>query len=127
MITRVVLPLFFLLATSQALADDISGFWKHPEAPAWIEINLDEGKGTVARNDKFPERVGREFVKNLKPDESEENLWRGQVYAEKLGEYKEAEISLPQPGRMEFKIKVGFISRTIEWDRVDKVPAAAAE
>ena len=127
MITRVLLVFAVFSATPVVFADNINGFWKHPEAPAWIEISLDESKGTVVRNDKFPERVGREFVKDLKPDESEENLWRGQVYAEKLGEYKEAEISLPEPGRMEFMIKVGFMSRTIEWDRVDKVPGAAAE
>ena len=125
--TQLLLSLALSLATPLAFAEDISGFWKHPEAPGWIEINLDEGKGTVVRNDKFPERVGREFIKDLRADDSEENLWRGQVYAEKLGEYKKAEISLPEPGRMEFKVKVGFISRTIEWVRVDKVPAASEE
>ena len=78
------------------------------------------------RNDKFPERVGREIVKGLEADESEKNLWRGQVYAEKLGDYKDAEISLTAPDRMQFKVKVGFISRTLEWLRVDEVPKAAA-
>ena len=127
MITRVILAFAVFSATPLAFAGDINGFWKHPDAPAWIEISLEEGKGTVVRNDKFPERVGREFIKDLRADDSEENLWRGQVYAEKLGEYKKAEISLPEPGRMEFKVKVGFISRTIEWVRVDKVPAASEE
>ena len=109
------------------LAQDISGLWKHADEPGWIEINLEEGSGTVVRNDKYPERVGREIVKNLKAEGSENKLWLGEVYAEKLGEYKNAEISLPQPDRMEFKVKVGFISRTIEWVRVDKVPAAAVQ
>ena len=122
MIARILLICTFLLATPLAIAYDISGFWKHPEAPAWIEISLEEGKGTVMRNDKFPERVGREIVKELQADESKENLWRGQVYAEKLGEYKDAEISLSEPDIMQFKVKVGFMSRTIEWVRVDAVP-----
>jgi hypothetical protein len=112
------------LAAPWSFAGDISGFWKHADEPGWIEINLEEARGMVVRNDKFPERVGREIVKDLKADDSERNLWRGQVYAEKLGEYKKAEISLPQPDRMAFKVKVGFMSRTIEWVRVDKVPAA---
>ena len=110
------------LVAPLALAGDISGFWKHPDEPAWIEISLEQGNGKVIRNDKFPERAGREIVKDLKADGSEENVWIGQVYAEKLGEYKKAEISLPAADRMEFKVKVGFISRTIEWVRVDKVP-----
>ena len=127
MITRILLTLAIYAASPLVVAEDISGFWKHPEAPAWIEISLEEGKGTVMRNDKFPERVGREVVKDLKADDSEENLWRGEIYVERMGEYKQAEISLPEPGRMEFKVKVGFMSRTIEWMRVDEVPPAPSQ
>ncbi len=115
------------LVAPWSFAEDISGFWKHADEPGWIEINLEEGQGMVVRNDRFPERVGREIVKDLKADESEKDLWLGQVYAEKLGEYKKAEISLPKPGRMEFKVKVGFMSRTVEWVRVDKVPFTAVQ
>jgi len=121
---RITLFLCAMLVAPLSLAGDISGVWKHADEPGWIEISLDEGSGTVVRNDKFPERVGREIVKELQADESKENLWRGQVYAEKLGEYKDAEISLPEPDIMQFKVKVGFMSRTIEWMRVDAVPAA---
>lgn len=121
---RITLFLCAMLVAPLSLAGDISGVWKHTDEPGWIEISLDEGSGTVVRNDKFPERVGREIVKELQADESKENLWRGQVYAEKLGEYKDAEISLSEPDIMQFKVKVGFMSRTIEWMRVDAVPAA---
>jgi hypothetical protein len=124
MIVRIVLTLAGLLAVPLASAGDINGFWKHADEPGWIEIRLDEGKGTVVRNDKYPERVGREIVKDAVADEAEGNLWRGQVYAERLGEYKDAEISLPEPDRMRFKVKVGFMSRSVEWLRVDEVPAA---
>jgi hypothetical protein len=44
-------------------------------------------------------------------------------YAEKLGEYKDVEGSLPEAERMLLKGKVGFMSRTLEWVRVDKIPA----
>jgi hypothetical protein len=118
--------LIAMLVAPLAFADDISGFWKQTEEPGWIEIRLEEGRGTVVRNDKFPDRVGREIVKGLKADQSERNLWRGQIYAERLGEYKDAEISLPEPDRMQFKVKVGFMSRTVDWVRVDEVPAAPA-
>jgi uncharacterized protein (DUF2147 family) len=127
MMIRKALLVYALLAAPLASADGIAGYWKHADEPGWIEIRLDEGKGTVLRNDKFPERVGREIVKDLEADESEENLWRGQVYAERLGEYKDAEISLTEPDRMAFKVKVGFMSRTVEWVRVAEVPAVASE
>ena len=116
-----------LLAASQALAGDISGFWKSVDAPGWIEIKLAEGKGVVVRNDEFPERVGRELLKDLKADDSEQDMWTGQIFAEKLGEYKDAEITLAEPDRMAIKVKVGFISRTVEWQRVDEVPAKPAK
>ena len=112
-----------LLAAPYASAGDISGFWKHADEPGWIEINLDEGKGTVIRNDKFPERVGREILKDPVKEDPEQALWKGQIYAEKLGEYKDAEITLAEPDRMAIKVKVGFMSRTVEWRRVDAVPA----
>ena len=119
---RIAFCLCAMLATPLSFAGDISGVWKHADEPGWIEISVEEGKGTVVRNDKFPERVGREIVRHLKADGSKENLWQGQVYAEKLGEYKDAEISLAEPDLMQFKVKVGFMSRTIEWVRVDAVP-----
>lgn len=112
-----------MLASPLVGAADLSGFWKHADEPGWIEIQLDQGKGTVVRNDKFPERVGRELLKDLQADPDKADTWHGQVYAEKLGEYKDAEISLPEPDTMEIKVKVGFISRTLEWKRVPEVPA----
>ena len=75
---RTTLVLLATLVVPPAFADDISGFWKHAEEPGWIEINLEEGKGTVVRNDKYPERVGREILKDLQADSSEQGLWRGQ-------------------------------------------------
>jgi len=100
-------------------AGDISGFWKHVDEPGWIEIILDEGKGTVVRNDKFPERTGRVILKNLEAEDSEQGLWTGKIYVERLGEYKDAEITLPEPDRMTIKVKVGFMSRSVEWRRVE--------
>ena len=83
MIVRVVLILTALLVVPLASAADINGLWKHVDEPGWIEIRLDEGKGTVVRNDKFPERVGREVLKGLITDDSEEGRWSGQIFAEK--------------------------------------------
>jgi hypothetical protein len=111
-----------LLMMPQAFAGDISGYWKLTTEPGWIEINLKQGKGTVARNDKFPERVGREFLKGLVAEDPKKGVWQGQVFIERLGEYKDAEISMAKPDRLIIKIKLGFMSRTLEWHRVDMVP-----
>ena len=71
---RTALIVISMLAAPLVCADDIAGFWKHSEEPGWIEIRLDEGTGTVLRNDKFPERVGREILKDLTADDSEQGL-----------------------------------------------------
>ncbi len=125
MIIRTFIALALFWTAPLALASDINGFWKHPKEPAWIEISLTDGTGTVVRNDKFPELVGREIIKSLEADTSEDSLWRGQIYVERIGEHKAAEISLPEPNRMEFTVKVGFMSRSVEWIRVDAVPSSA--
>lgn len=127
---RTILFLLVALASPMALAADISadlaGFWKHAEEPGWIEIRMEDGIGTgiVMRNDLNPERVGRELLNGLVKDGSEEGLWRGQVYVERRSDYQNAEISLAESGRMLIKIKVGLISRTLEWISVDAVPSA---
>lgn len=119
---RRALLLCAMLFTPQAFSADISGIWKHATEPGWIEIRLEEGSGTVVRNDKFPDRVGRKILKDLQADKSEQGLWHGLIYVEKLGEYKNVEVSLSEPDRMKITGKVGFISRTVEWVRVDKTP-----
>jgi uncharacterized protein (DUF2147 family) len=101
---------------------DISGIWKHEKNPAWIKIGLEEGSGTVVRNDKYPDRVGRKILNDLEADKSRQDLWHGVIYVEKLGEYKDVEVSLPEADRMLIKGKVGFMSRTVEWVRVDGIP-----
>ena len=111
-----------LLFTPLAVSGDISGFWKHVKAPVWIDIQLEEGSGTVVRNDKFPDRVGRNILKDLQADKSKQDEWHGLIYVEKLGDYKDVEIALLEANQMLFKGRVGFISRTVEWVRVDEIP-----
>ena len=112
---------FALLFSSLALSDDIAGIWKHAEHPAWIEINLEEGRGTLVRNDKAPERVGREVLREINTSSKLNNLWYGMLHVEKQGEYKRVEISMPDSKRMLITGKVGFLSRTVEWLRDDKL------
>jgi len=118
-----VLFIFALLSSSLALSADISGTWKHAKKPIWIEIRLTQGDGKVVRNDKFPERVGKTFIKEIKADKSKQGIWHGIAYIRKLEDYKNVEISLSDTGEMQVTGTIGFFSRTVEWIRIDKVPA----
>jgi hypothetical protein len=66
--------------------------------------------------------VGRVLLKDLTPHKSRKNHWQAKIFVQKMGEFKEAEVSLPEPGRMIIEGKVGFISRSFEWNRVEKLP-----
>tara|TARA_B110000503_G_scaffold114970_1_gene172975 strand:+ start:1031 stop:1423 length:393 start_codon:yes stop_codon:yes gene_type:complete len=105
-------------------AAEIAGNWQHAEAPVWITIQVADGiaTGHVVRNDQYPERVGREILKGFKKDKSKDDTWRGQVYADKQGEYKKAGISLSDAGLLEINVWVGFVSRTIQWTSVEEIP-----
>ena len=124
MILRTSLALCLVFTALQASAENIAGVWKHAEEPGWIEITLEEGRGTgtVLRNDKFPERVGRKILKGLQP--VGEGEWHGQVYAERMGEYRDVKVLLVAPDKMHFEVKVAFITRTLEWVRSDAASAA---
>ncbi len=112
------------LAAPALFAADLAGYWKNDEQPAWIEIRFEDGRGTgtVARNDEHPDRVGRVLLKDVRADEEESGSWKGQVYAERLEEYKDAGITLTDPDHMQIKVKVGFMSRTVTWTRAAGLP-----
>lgn len=79
--------------------------------------------GKVIRHEEYPERVGREILKDLAPSESGKGVWRGQIYAVPLGEYMDVEASLPEPDSLDMKVKIGFMSRTVSWVRVATLPS----
>jgi len=56
---------FVLLLTASAMvstpsyaSSGLSGYWQHESEPVWIEMQPDEGKGVMLRNDNRPDRVG---------------------------------------------------------------------
>ena len=100
------------IANSKETATDIAGTWKHAEMPVWIEIRLDQGEGIVVRNNKFPEREGQVFIKEIK---AKQDAWTGLAYIRKLEAFKTVEITLSDSGTMQLTGKVGFFSRTVEW------------
>ena len=113
-----------VLASSALFAGDLVGYWKNDKEPVWIDIQFENGTGTgtVRRNDNRHESVGRTLIKDLVSDGSESITWRGQIYARKFDEFKDAQFTLPEPDRMEIKVKVGFMSRTVSWTRAAPPP-----
>ena len=102
---------------------ELAGYWQHESEPVWIEMQPETGQGVMLRNDNRPDRVGFLVVTDLEASD-EPNEWSAQVFAARLGEYRKAEITLSSDGRMVFTVKVGFMRRSVEWQRVSEVPPA---
>ena len=103
--------------------DELAGYWQHESEPVWIEMQLETGQGVMLRNDNRPDRVGFLVVTDLEASD-DPNEWSAQVFAARLGEYPKADITLAADDRMVFTVKVGFMRRSVEWQRVSEVPPA---
>ena len=117
---RILIFFFAALFAHTASANDIAGVWKNDEHPVWMEIVEAENAvatGTVSRNEHNPDAVGRVLLKALVRDAAEDLLWRGQVFAARLGEFRDAKVRLVDGRRLEITVKVGFMSRTVGWTR----------
>jgi len=124
MIVRYFLLVSTILFSPLLSAEDLTGLWKNSELPAWIEVRFDDGvgTGTVVRNDEHPDRVGRVLLKDLRPQAGDAAAWQGEIYADRLDKYTDARVTLPEPGLMRIEVKVRLFSRTVDWNRVKKLP-----
>jgi hypothetical protein len=122
---RFALLLCGLSLSSLTFANDLSGFWKAEDQPAWIEIQTSDesATGVVRRNDVNADAVGRTLLKDVTAESGSSGGWRGQIYAARLGEYRDAEISLLDASTMQIEVKVGIMSRAFTWQRVEEIPA----
>ena len=124
-----LLPSLLLLMLSAMFAlpghaeNELAGYWQHESEPVWIEMQPETGQGVMLRNDNRPDRVGFLVVTDLEASD-EPNEWSAQVFAARLGEYRQADIALAADDRMVFTVKVGFMRRSVEWQRVSEVPPA---
>ena len=126
--TRLLPKLLLLMVTVMVAmpgdaGDELAGYWQHESEPVWIEMQPETGQGVMLRNDNRPDRVGFLVVTDLEASD-EPNDWSAQVFAARLGEYRQAEITLATDDRMVFTVKVGFMRRSVEWQRVSEVPPA---
>ena len=124
-----LLPKLLLLMLSAMVAlpghaeNQLAGYWQHESEPVWIEMQPGSGQGAMVRSDNRPDRVGFLVVTDLEASD-EPNEWSAQVFAARFGEYRKATITLPADDRMVFTVKVGFMRRSVEWQRVSEVPPA---
>ena len=102
---------------------ELAGYWQHESEPVWIEMQPETGQGVMVRNDNRPDRVGFLVVTDLEASD-DPNEWSAQVFAARLGEYRQADIAQTADDRMVFTVKVGFMRRSVEWQRVSEVPPA---
>ena len=121
--------LISMLITSGARADgrtELDGYWEHPDDPVWIEVNVAKGTGVAMRNDDQPETVGFHVVRGLVEGDKSDS-WKGEVFVPQFDNYKNVTITLPDEQTLRMTVKFGFIRRSVEWSRVEAIPATAAQ
>ena len=123
MMLKAIFPLTLLLVSSLCSAEGISGFWQHPKDPVLIEVTSTAGNGLAVRNDNDPSSIGFAVLKEVTVGE-QKGRWTGQVFVPQLGSYKRVELSLPTADTLKMKVKIGFLTRSLEWARVSEVPEA---
>ena len=119
---RYVLFTLLLVFSGGVLAGTLEGLWQKQGEAVWIEFTANSTTGVVVRNDKKPEAVGFEVVRDLEVSQSEDNSWKADVFAAPLGEYKPAEVMLLEENTLRFRVKVGFMRRSVDWLRVSALP-----
>ena len=117
-----LLMLSAMVALPGNAANELAGYWQHESEPIWIEMQPETGQGVMVRNDNRPDRLGFLVVTDLEASD-DLNEWSAQVFVARLGEYRKADIALSSDDRMVFTVKVGFMSRSVEWRRVSEVPS----
>ncbi len=102
--------------------DLLAGVWKQSGKGIWLEIQFDraEGTGRVARNDKKPASVGEAVLTELTWNAST-GKGQGLMYAPQTKSRHGATLELPSGKLMTMKVKIGFMSKTVEWLRVEDI------
>jgi uncharacterized protein (DUF2147 family) len=78
-----------------------------------IEKQNEVYSGKIISSDNPKAKIGKLIIKDLK---LKKGKWRGKIYAPKRKEWYDAEFT-PKENSLEITIKVGFMSKTINWKR----------
>lgn len=98
-----------------AQAQSLEGLWRVDDQPAWVLIEAQsEGlQGRVVRHDARSDAVNRIVMRDI---EAEGSGYRGMVWAEQLGEFRKARISVEED-TLTIRVKVAFFTKTAVWSR----------
>ena len=118
MLKTVLLSLLFFLNSAVAAAS-LDGHWRLSDKPVWMTI--ESAVGLVAFSKEDPDARGKILLRNLRATEGG-NRWQGQIYVRQLKAYRDADIVLTSADTMKITVKVGFISRTVNWQRNAEIP-----
>lgn len=97
----------------------LSGFWQHESEPAVVEIvkQGEVSQGIVRKQEQRPQVIGRNLFSDLVFNPSEGN-WTGRIFVMRLNDEKDVTITQQSEDHFEMVVKVGFISRSAQWNRV---------
>ena len=118
--------LLLLLGAANSPADmsldtsKLEGQWKMSDKPILIEIkfSLDIGQGKIIAHDNDPSAVGKLLLSDIVKD-SDHELWDGFIYVPQLSRTHPMKLVLVDDQRINVKVKVGFIRKTVTFLKVD--------
>ena len=93
----------------------IIGTWNTLENNTKIQIVEEKGIliGRIKSSDNTKVQVGKIILKDLTKTG---NLWRVKIFSLKRNEWFDVEI-IPQKNNLDLKIQVGFLSKSLTWEK----------
>lgn len=121
---KTVLLALLLLLSASVVAETLDGLWRLEDKLVWITIASDAGLVSYSKDD--PDAQGKTLLRNLRVT-SVDNRWQGQIYVKQLKAYTDADIILTSSDSMDITVKVGFMRRTVTWQRSTAIPKLKEE
>jgi uncharacterized protein (DUF2147 family) len=111
--------LIVLLSPALFAQTELTGTWSTGEQNTLIEIVENDGvlSGEILSSDNPKAIIGKQVLKEIKKDDDE---WRGKIFAAKKKKWYGARLT-PEEDILKITVKSGFISKTVEWKRVEPV------
>lgn len=109
--------LFIILLTALSIyaQNPIIGKWDTKNHGTIISVENVDGQlqGIIKSSGNPKAKEGTLIIRNLKENK---DGYEGEIYSIKQGKWMDAEFT-PMDNMMEVKVSVGFISKTVEWER----------
>ncbi len=108
-----ILLTFFTFSTMSA--QSLVGIWETGEDNTIIEITEENNvvSGKIFSSENSEVKIGKQILKDVKFNEGE---YKGKMYAAKKEKWYDAVLKT-KGDELEIKIKVGFMSKTLKWNR----------